>query len=46
MLDRVQGTREKLRYLNRKILEIDEKQSFLVKKEEFLEKKLEQRVEM
>ena len=45
MLDRVQGMIEKLKYLNRKILEIDKKQSLLVEKEELLEKNLEQRVE-
>ena len=39
MLDRVQGMIEKLEYLNRKILEIDKKQSLLVEKEELLEKK-------
>ena len=38
MLDRVQGMIEKLKYLNRKILEIDKKQSLLVEKEELLEK--------
>ena len=42
MLDRVQGMIEKLKYLNRKILEIDKKQSLLVEKEELLEKNLEQ----
>lgn len=45
MSDRVQGMIEKLKYLNRKILEIDKKQSLLVEKEELLEKNLEQRVE-
>ena len=45
MLDRVQGMIEKLKYLNRKILEIDKKQSLLVEKEELLEKNLEQIVE-
>lgn len=39
MLDRVQGMIEKLKYLNRKILEIDKKQSLLVEKEELLRKK-------
>lgn len=38
MLDRVQGMIEKLKYLNRKILEIDKKQSLLVEKEELLKK--------
>ena len=37
MLDRVQGMIEKLKYLNRKILEIDKKQSLLVEKEELLD---------
>ena len=41
----MQGMIEKLKYLNRKILEIDKKQSLLVEKEELLEKNLEQRVE-
>ena len=39
MLDRVQGMIEKLKYLNRKILEIDKKQSLLVEKEELFRKK-------
>ena len=42
MLDRVQGMIEKLKYLNRKILEIDKKQSLLVEKEELLEKVFEE----
>lgn len=41
----MQGMIEELKYLNRKILEIDKKQSLLVEKEELLEKNLEQRVE-
>ena len=46
MLDRVQGMIEKLKYLNRKILEIDKKQSLLVEKEELLEKNLQNNVQI
>ena len=46
MLDRVQGMIEKLKYLNRKILEIDKKQSLLVEKEELLENNLQNNVQI